>query len=101
MTPLIEKIKKSLDGDNQSAFCTEFGIRFHRVVYEHLQQFTYDSAGAICVICDLNEYKKCASALNAPLVTDLFTVLHALCNLLLVKQENLNEVCSGETLVRI
>lgn len=54
----------------------------------------------MCAICDINEYKKCVRILNSPLVTQLFDVLHALCNLLLVKHENLQEVCCGETLVR-
>lgn len=55
--------------------------------------------GAMCAICDVNEYRKCVRVLNSPLVTQLFDILHALCNLLLVKHENLQEVCGGETLV--
>lgn len=34
-----------------------------------------------------------------PLVTELFETLHALCNLLLVKPENLQQVCSEDSLV--
>lgn len=55
--------------------------------------------GAMCAICDVNEYRKCVRVLNSPKVTQLFDILHALCNLLLVKHENLQEVCGGETLV--
>lgn len=55
----------------------------------------------MCAICDVNEYRKCVRELGSPLVTQLFDILHALCNLLLVKQENLQEVCSGDTLVNI
>lgn len=57
-------------------------------------------SGAMCAICDVNEYRKCVRILNCPLVTQLFDILHALCNLLLVKHENIQEVCGGETLVR-
>lgn len=53
----------------------------------------------MCAICDVNEYRKCVRVLNSPLVTQLFDILHALCNLLLVKHENLQEVCGGDTLV--
>lgn len=49
-------------------------------------------------ICDVNEYRKCMRKLGDTLVSQLFDILHSLCNLLLVKQENLQEVCSGETL---
>lgn len=55
--------------------------------------------GAMCAICDVNEYRKCVRVLNSPLITQLFDILHALCNLLLVKHENLQEVCGGDTLV--
>lgn len=98
INPLISLIQRTIDGENLSAVMTEFGVRYHRVIYEHLQQFQYSTAGAMCAICDVNEYRKSARPLQAPLVTQLFDVLHALCNLLLVKVENLQEVCGGETL---
>lgn len=53
----------------------------------------------MCAICDVNEYRKCVRILDSPLVAQLFDILHALCNLLLVKHENLQEVCGGDTLV--
>lgn len=57
------------------------------------------SLGAMCAICDVNEYRKCVKDLGSTLVVDLFDTLHALCNLLLVKHENLKQVCYGDTLV--
>ncbi|XP_035774275.1 exocyst complex component 5-like [Anopheles albimanus] len=98
LNPMIGLIQKTVDGENLAAVLTEFGIRYHRAVFEHLQQFQYNTAGAMCAICDVNEYRKSARVLQSPLVTQLFDVLHALCNLLLVKHENLQEVCGGETL---
>lgn len=53
----------------------------------------------MCAICDINEYRRCIKDLGSPLVIDLFDTLHALCNLLLVKHENLKQVCYGDTLV--
>lgn len=54
-------------------------------------------------ICDVKEYRSAACgrggrAAPAP-AHALFDALHALCNLLLVKPENLHQVCEGETLV--
>lgn len=98
--PIIDQIKKCVDGENVQATLTEFGTRLHRVIYEHLQQMQFNTAGAMCAICDVNEYRKCIRSLNSPLATQLFDILHALCNLLLVKPKNLQEVCTGETLVR-
>lgn len=65
--------------------------------------YTYHSfiLGAMCAICDVNEYRKCIKDLGSQLVVDLFDTLHALCNLLLVKHENLKQVCYGDTLVSL
>lgn len=97
----IKNIKACLDGKNSENILLELGIRLHRVIYEHLLQFQYNSIGAMIAIMDVNEYRKCVKELRIPLVNTLFDTLHALCNLLLVKPENLKQVCSGETLVSL
>lgn len=96
---IIKHVRDKLDGKSLENVLTELGIRFHRTIYEHLQQFQFNSAGAMCAICDMNEYRKCVKELYVPHVTQLFDTLHALCNLLLVKPENLHQVCSGDQLV--
>ncbi|XP_071454035.1 exocyst complex component 5 [Hetaerina americana] len=98
VSKMVIRIRDSLDGKNVESLMMELGCRFHRVIYEHLQQFQYNSSGAMCVICDVNEYRKCAKEFQVPLVNTLFDTLHALCNLLLVKPENLKQVCSGDQL---
>ncbi|KAK2584986.1 hypothetical protein KPH14_008517 [Odynerus spinipes] len=99
VTGMIRHIRNTLDGKNLETALTELGVRFHKVIYEHLQQFQFNSAGAMCAICDMNEYRKCVKELDVDVVTSLFDTLHALCNLLLVKPENLKQVCSGDQLV--
>uniref|UniRef100_A0A0A9W0K1 Exocyst complex component 5 n=5 Tax=Lygus hesperus TaxID=30085 RepID=A0A0A9W0K1_LYGHE len=98
MSHNIAHINECLDGGNRECVMTELGIRFHRVVYEHLQTFQYNSTGAMCLICDINEYRKCVRELKSNLVNTLFDTLHSLCNLLLVKPENLDQVRNGEHL---
>ncbi|XP_030370094.1 exocyst complex component 5 [Scaptodrosophila lebanonensis] len=98
LQPVIVQIKKCVDGENLQNVLTEFGTRLHRVIYDHLQTMQFNTAGAMCAICDVNEYRKCIRDLDSPLVTQLFDILHALCNLLLVKPQNLQEVCTGDTL---
>lgn len=95
---MIQQIKANLDGNNVNAVLQELGIRLHRTIYDHMLQFQYNTAGAMVAICDLNEYRSCAKPLG-PLVTKLFETLHALCNLLLVKPENLQQICSEDSLV--
>lgn len=101
LQPLLVQIQRCMDGDNLNAVLAEIGIRMHRTIYDHLQQFQFNTAGAMFAICDVKEYRRCvATPAAGPVVGQLFDVLHALCNLLLVKHENLQEVCGGETLVR-
>ena len=52
----------------------------------------------MALIKDINEYRLCAKNFNSPVVDKLFTVLYSLTNLLVVKPENLPEICSGENL---
>jgi hypothetical protein len=94
----VEKIRDSLDGKNVEAVLTELGVRFHRIIYEHLLQFQFSSVGAMFVICDVNEYRRCAAEFRVPLLNHLFDTLHALCNLLVVAPENLKQVCIGDQL---
>lgn len=39
----IAQIKKSIDGENLTEVLQEVGIRFHRVIYEHLLQYQYNT----------------------------------------------------------
>ncbi|KOC59711.1 Exocyst complex component 5 [Habropoda laboriosa] len=101
VTGMIRHIRNTLDGKNLNNVLTEIGVRFHKVIYDHLQQFQFNSAGAMCAICDMNEYRKCVKELEVDLVISLFDTLHALCNLLLVKPENLKQVCTGDQLATL
>lgn len=40
-----KNIRESLDGKNIDVVLTELGTRLHRVLFEHLQQFQYNSLG--------------------------------------------------------
>ncbi|KAL4237391.1 Exocyst complex component 5 [Mactra antiquata] len=98
LTKQHQSIRDNLDGKNVEALLLELGTRLHRILYDHLCQFTYNSLGAMLVICDVNEYRKCVKEFGLPLVTQLFEKLHALCNLLVVVPENLTQVCGGDQL---
>ncbi|XP_015262374.1 PREDICTED: exocyst complex component 5 [Gekko japonicus] len=94
----VEKIRNSMDGKNVDTVLMEFGVRFHRLIYEHLQQYSYTLMGGMLAICDVAEYRKCAKEFKIALVLQLFDMLHSLCNLLVVNPDNLKQVCSGEQL---
>lgn len=94
----VDNIRRSLDGKNVDVVLTELGTRFHRLIFEHFQQYQYNSLGAMLVICDVNEYRKTVKEFQIPLINQLFDKLHALCNLLVVVPETLKQVCTGEPL---
>lgn len=98
MNAQVENIRQYLDGKNVDAVLTELGTRFHRVIYEHLQQFQYSSTGGMLAICDVNKYRECVKEFQSPVVLSLFDTLHALTNLLVVVPDNLKQVCHGEHL---
>ena len=41
----VKSIRSSLDGRNVVICLTELGTRFHRLVYEHILSFQYNSVG--------------------------------------------------------
>ena len=44
---VLEKVHFGLDGKNVDAVLMELGIRLHRVIYEHLMQYQYNSIGIV------------------------------------------------------
>lgn len=102
---VMDKIHGGLEGDNLHNVTLELAVRLHRIVYEHLHNYQFNSAGAMIAICDVKEYRSAACGRGAraapPPAHALFDATHALCNLLLVKPENLHQVCEGETLAEL
>lgn len=43
--PMIKQVQTYLDGENHKSVMNEIGIRLHRTIYEHLQQFQFSTAG--------------------------------------------------------
>lgn len=102
------KILDCLDGENVDKVYIEFGSRFYRAIYEHLQRYEFSSLGAMVAISDVKAYSSAiriptsensSKALpNGKVVEDMFKVLHSLCNLWVVPPENLKQLCSDEGL---
>ena len=51
-------LRSSLDGKNLEVVLLEFGIRLHRVIYDHIQQFSINEMGVcmcvgvwVCGVC--------------------------------------------------
>lgn len=59
--PIIKQVQRCLDGDNLKGIMNEIGVRLHRVIYEHLQQFQYTTAGSVNCLFTFNCYRNCNS----------------------------------------
>ncbi|XP_045471199.1 exocyst complex component 5 [Harmonia axyridis] len=100
ITGVIKEISDNLDGSRVNQVLQDLGLKLYKIVYDHMLQFQYNTAGAMVAICDLNEYRSFTKPLG-PTTAEQFETLHALCNLLLVKPENLQQVCSEDSLVKL
>jgi len=96
-----ERIRDCLDGKNIECVLLELGLRLHRVIYDHLQNFTYGHHGVMSVICDVQEYRKCVADFKVPAVNNLFDTLHAMCNLLFLPPENLRSATQADHLATL
>uniref|UniRef100_T1J593 Exocyst complex component 5 n=1 Tax=Strigamia maritima TaxID=126957 RepID=T1J593_STRMM len=97
----VKKIKECFVGKNVDAILSEVGIRFHRLIFEHLQQIQYNEQGAILLIFDVNEYRKCVQNFHISLVDDLWESLFALCNLFVVPAASLDSICQNDLLAHL
>lgn len=97
----VAVIWDTVDGGNLTVIMTELGMRFYRAILAHIYQFAYNTQGAMLLLCDINEYRKCVMTWKIPEISKQFESLHALANLLVVAPENLSEACSSQLLVDV
>lgn len=110
---VTEKLLDCLDGENVNSGYNEFGLKFYKTIFDHLQKFEFSSIGAMIAIADVKAYSSAIKIPNRPIqnglgsqlaggsngkvwpdnkqVDDMFDMLHKLCNLWVVAPENLKE----------
>ncbi|KAK6024337.1 exocyst complex component Sec10 [Ostertagia ostertagi] len=92
-------MERGCDGGNLVVLQTELANRLYKLLLNHVQQFTFNSAGAMLLLCDLNEYRKCVSQWRLEAnVSRQFESLHALANLLVVLPDNLSDAAHSPML---
>ncbi|CAF0753538.1 unnamed protein product [Adineta ricciae] len=88
----ITRLEQNVDGKNLIGILNEFGLRFHRLIIDHVFKFEYNISGGLMMLQDVSEYKKCSKKFRSSTVEQLFSILHALVNLLVVVPDNLRQV---------
>lgn len=97
------KILDCFDGENVTNVYVEFGTRFYKAIYEHLQKFEFSSIGAMVAISDVKAYSSAIRVstkdsgtgkriAKGEIIDEKFKVLHSLCNLWVVPPENLEQL---------
>lgn len=94
-------VQRNLDGQNCVAVLTEFGIQFHKAIYDHILTMQYDPhTTAYIIMCDVSEYRACARQLP-PFIGRLFEVLSNLVNLLMTPPNKLQDLLNSHALKQL
>ncbi|KAI1714258.1 exocyst complex component sec10 domain-containing protein [Ditylenchus destructor] len=101
LSRVVECMKDGLDGGNLTTILNELGDRLYNAILNHVRTFSYNTTGAMLLLCDINEYKKCVNNWGVREVYKKFESLHALANLLVVVPDNLSEACSSQLLANM
>ncbi|XP_064403702.1 exocyst complex component 5-like [Halichondria panicea] len=99
MSQCCRVLSESLDGKNLEAVLLELGTRLHKVIFEHVQTHSINEMGAMILICDMNEYRRVIKDFKNPFLDELYESLQTLCNIFVVKADNLHQVLSEEPYV--
>eukprot|EP00127_Corallochytrium_limacisporum_P005946 Clim_evm23s215 gene=Clim_evmTU23s215 len=96
------KLQASLDGVNYQRFVVELLTRFHRMLVEHMRSFTISSVGGMILSRDMAEYRKTVDEFKVPALDGPFHLLHEVCNVFVMKEENVRAVLDeGSNLSRL
>uniref|UniRef100_A0A1I7XCS0 Exocyst complex component Sec10 n=1 Tax=Heterorhabditis bacteriophora TaxID=37862 RepID=A0A1I7XCS0_HETBA len=101
LTTQASAMERGCDGGNLVVLQSELANRLYKLLLNHIQQFTFNSAGAMLLLCDLNEYRKCVSSWRVGDAARQFESLHALANLLVVLPDNLVDAAHSPMLKKV
>ncbi|OQV13943.1 putative Exocyst complex component 5 [Hypsibius exemplaris] len=90
---MIESVKENITGKNHHNVSAELGLRFHREIIDHLENFRFNNEEGMILICDVKEYRDVAFILDVDAVSKLFMEMLLLTNLLVGPGANLSVIC--------
>eukprot|EP01147_Barroeca_monosierra_P005891 gene5891-9077_t len=91
---LISQLKTCINGKNLSRVQRHIGCVFHNTLLNHIQNFTFNSTGAVVLSRDLAAYQQAVARLQDPLVDGIFDALKDLAQLLIVKPDTVQQLCT-------
>ncbi|KAK0399380.1 hypothetical protein QR680_003016 [Steinernema hermaphroditum] len=91
----VDLIRDSVDGENLDCILSDFGDRLYNVILVQIRSFTYNTTGALLLMYDINEYRKCVEKWGMKSAIKKFDTLKSLTNLLIVEPNNLAEASSS------
>ncbi|CAI5448182.1 unnamed protein product [Caenorhabditis angaria] len=97
----VTTMEKGCDGENLEALQSDLATRLFKFMLTHIQQFTYNSTGAVLLLCDVGELRTIVSKWNVQLAFAQWESLLALTNLLAVLPDNLNDAAQSPLLENV
>lgn len=97
----VATMELGCDGENLEALQSEMATRLFKFMLTHIQQFTYNSTGAVLLLCDVGELRTLVSKWRVQQALSQWESLQALTNLLAVLPDNLNDAAHSPLLENV
>uniref|UniRef100_A0A8R1HXA7 Exocyst complex component 5 n=1 Tax=Caenorhabditis japonica TaxID=281687 RepID=A0A8R1HXA7_CAEJA len=97
----VTAMELGCDGENLEALQSDLATRLFKFMLTHIQQFTYNSTGAVLLLCDVGELRTLVSKWRVQQALVQWESLQALTNLLAVLPDNLNDAAHSPLLENV
>ncbi|KAI3386126.1 hypothetical protein SNEBB_011330 [Seison nebaliae] len=85
----------------QHPILMEYGLRLHRIIYDHICRFEYNELGGMMVLFDVKIYRDVLKSCNSLVVDQVFNTLYSLTNLLIVAPINVQMILANNGVAQI
>ncbi|CAD6190758.1 unnamed protein product [Caenorhabditis auriculariae] len=97
----MNHMERGCDGENIETLQADLATRLYKVMLAHIQQFSYNSAGAMNLMCDVRELRNIVCSWSVGEAAAQWESLLALTNLLVVLPDNLTDAAQSPLLSNV
>lgn len=98
---IIEEAFETLDEQNRTAYFLEIGTALCKLLLEHIKRFSFTYSGGLVLSADVVKYHEMIVQFRVESLNEYFSALKEICNLYIVKPENLKTVMQDGYLGRM
>ena len=89
---VIDEAFDALDEQNRDAYFLEIGTSLCKLLLDHIKRFSYSYSGGLVLSTDVTRFHELVIQFRVESLNEYFSALKELCNLYIVKPENLKTV---------